>query len=143
MTCRVVPMASILQDLRHGVRVLLKTPGFTFLSLLTLALGIGANTAVFSVVNAVLLRPLPFENPQEIVAVWEQRAREGSTPGPISAPDFVDWRRLAKSFLSIALYNSGPYHPSPANHAEPVPRAPRAPRFPGPLRAPPPFLPRL
>ena len=122
-------MGSILQDVRHGVRVLLRTPGFTFLALLTLALGIGANTAVFSVVNAVLLRPLPFENPQDIVAVWEQRAREGSSPGPISAPDFVDWRRMAKSFSSIALYSSGPFNLTGANDAERIPGARVSPGF--------------
>ncbi len=103
-------MASILQDLRHGVRVLLKTPGFTFLALLTLALGIGANTAVFSVVNAVLLRPLAFENPQEIVSVFEQRPRENSFRGAISALDFVDWRRMSRSFSNIAIYDAGHYN---------------------------------
>lgn len=103
-------MGSILQDLRHGVRYLLKTPAFSFLALLTLALGIGANTAVFSVVNAVLLRPLPFEKPQEIVALWEQRPRENSFRGGISALDFVDWRRMSKSFSSIAMYDAGHYN---------------------------------
>src|ERR1700675_3273169 len=112
-TC--IAMVSILQDLRHGVRVLLKTPGFTFLALLTLALGIGANTAVFSVVNAVLLRPLPFENPQEIVSVFEQRPRENSFRGGISALDFVDWRRMSKSFSSIAMYAAGHYNLTTGN----------------------------
>src|ERR1700675_4778052 len=107
-TC--IAMDSILQDLRHGIRVLLKTPGFTLLALITLALGIGANSAVFSVVNAVLLRPLPFDNPQDIVAVWEQRPKENSFRGPISAPDFLDWRQLAKSFSSIALYDTGQFN---------------------------------
>src|SRR5271155_4860924 len=100
-------MGSIFQDVRLAVRVLLKTPGFTALALVTLALGIGANTAVFSVVNAVLLRPLPFENPQDIVAVLEQRPRENSFRGGVSALDFVDWRRMSKSFSRMALYDSG------------------------------------
>jgi putative ABC transport system permease protein len=107
-------IGSIFQDLRHGIRVLLKTPGFTSLALLTLALGIGANTAVFSVVNAVLLRPLPFENPERIVAVFEQRPRENSFRGGISAMDFVDWRRMAKSFSRMALYDSAQFNLTPS-----------------------------
>jgi putative ABC transport system permease protein len=122
-------MGSLLQDFRHGVRVLLKTPGFTALALLTLALGIGANTAVFSVVNAVLLRPLAFENPQNVVAVWEQRPHENSLRGPVSALDFVDWRRMAKSFSSIALYDSGPYNLTVGADAERLPGARVSPGF--------------
>jgi len=123
-------IGSIFQDLRHGVRVLLKTPGFTSLALLTLALGIGANTAVFSVVNAVLLRPLPFENPERIVAVFEQRPRENSFRGGISAMDFVDWRHMAKSFSRMALYDSGQFNLT-ASGAEPerVPGAQVSPGF--------------
>jgi|CZKS01.1.fsa_nt_gi putative ABC transport system permease protein len=113
----------------HAVRVLLKTPGFTSLALLTLALGIGANTAVFSVVNAVLLRPLPFEKPQEIVAVWEQRPRENSFRGGISALDFVDWRRMSKSFSNIALYDSGQYNLTGAGDPERIPGAAVSPGF--------------
>jgi predicted permease len=113
----------------YAVRVLLKTPGFTSLALLTLALGIGANTAVFSVVNAVLLRPLPFENPQEIVAVWEQRPRENSFRGGISALDFVDWRRMSKSFSNIALYDSGQYNLTGAGDPERIPGAAVSPGF--------------
>src|ERR1035438_10003417 len=122
-------MGSILQDLRHGVRVLLKTPGFTLLALLTLALSIGANTAVFSVVNAVLLRPLPFEKPQEIVAVWEQRPHENSFRGGISALDFVDWRRMSKSFSNIALYDSGQYNLTGAGDPERISGAAVSPGF--------------
>jgi putative ABC transport system permease protein len=122
-------MDSILQDLRHGVRVLLRTPGFTFLALLTLALGIGANTAVFSVVNAVLLRPLPFEKPQEIVTLWEGRPREGPGHGAISAMNFVDWRRMSKSFSSIAMYASGHYNLTGTGDAERVPGSQVSPGF--------------
>src|ERR1035438_7737106 len=111
-------MGSILQDLRPRGRGLLEKSGFTSLALLTLALGIGANTAVFSVVNTVLLRPLPFESPQEIVAVWEQRPRENSFRGGISALDFVDWRRMSKSFSNIALYDSGQYNLTGAGRSE-------------------------
>jgi putative ABC transport system permease protein len=115
--------------MRYAIRRLLKTPGFTSLALLTLALGIGANTAVFSVVNAVLLRPLPFEKPQEIVTVWEERQREGAGHGPISAADFVDWRRMAKSFSNIAVYSSGHYNLTGTGDAERVSGAQVSPGF--------------
>jgi putative ABC transport system permease protein len=94
-----------------------------------LALGIGANTAVFSVVNAVLLRPLPFEKPQEIVAVWEQRPRENSFRGGISALDFVDWRRMSQSFSDIALYDSGQFNLTGTGDPERIPGAQVSPGF--------------
>ena len=101
-------MASFLQDLAYAARVLRKSPGFTAIALLTLAIGIGANTAVFSVFHAVLLRPLPYPNAQDIVAIWEKRPREAdSMRVTVSAADFVDWRRTARSFSSMALYTTG------------------------------------
>lgn len=122
-------MVSAPQDLRHGVRVHLKTPGFTLLALVTLALGTRANTAVFSVVNAVLLRPLPFEKPQEIVAVREQRPCENSFRGAISALDFADWRRMSNSFSNIALCDSGKYNLTGAGDPERIPGAEASPGF--------------
>src|SRR5262245_43756812 len=90
------------QDLRFGVRMLLKHKGFTAIAVLTLALGIGANTAIFSVVNAVLLRGLPYREPDRLVMVSYVRAREGAS---FARPaEFLDWRDQAKSFEQIAAY---------------------------------------
>jgi len=95
---------SLLQDLHYGARMLRKNPAFTAIALLTLALGIGANTAIFSVVNAVLLRPLPYANPQQLIAIKESSQRVGvhST----SYPDFLDWRTQSKTISQMALLNN-------------------------------------
>src|SRR5215470_10972317 len=81
-------MQTLLQDLRYGARMLLRKPGFTLIAVITLALGIGANTAIFSVVNAVLLRPLPFKDPDRVMMVWERRANSGEANIPISGHEF-------------------------------------------------------
>ncbi len=97
-------MDTLLQDVRYGVRMLLKTPGFTAVAVLTLALGIGANTAIFSVVNGVLLRPLPYPDPARLLQVWETHRFEGGK-GSISPVNFRDWRRETRTLEEMALYS--------------------------------------
>ena len=90
------------QDLKYGVRMLLKNPGYTLIAILTLALGIGANTAIFSVVNAVLLRPLPYRDPDRIVTIGNYRANQNFVR--VNGADFLDWREQAKVFEYIAAF---------------------------------------
>ena len=97
-------MNSILQDLKYSIRTLAKSPGFTAVAILTLALGIGANTAIFSVVNAVLLRPLPFKNPAQLVLMRETYKQVGNVS--VSYPDFLDWRQQSRSFAAMAVINN-------------------------------------
>jgi len=94
------------QDLRFGMRMLLKNPGFTLIAIITLALGIGANTAIFSVVNGVLLSPLPYHEPERLVMVWAeqpiQQAQLGVTDYSVTNADFVDWRNQNQVFEQMA-----------------------------------------
>jgi putative ABC transport system permease protein len=97
-------MNSLLQDLRYGARMLLKNPGFTLIAVLTLVLGIGANTAIFSIVNAVLLRALPYPQAERIVVLWGKNGllKLSQTEFPTSYPDFTDWRERSQSFTHLA-----------------------------------------
>jgi putative ABC transport system permease protein len=95
------------QDFRYGVRMLLKRKGFTAVATLTLALGIGANTAVFSVINAVLIRSLPFADADQLVMIWETQP---DIRGPVGTyPDFLDWRAGAQSFQGMAAFSNKRY----------------------------------
>jgi putative ABC transport system permease protein len=99
-------METLLKDIRYGARTLLKNRGFTAIAVLALALGIGANTAIFTVVNAVLLRPLPFEKPEQLVMVWEKRMQLGRERNPVSPPDFTDWRAQNQVFEDMAAFSN-------------------------------------
>src|SRR5437868_10664132 len=96
-------MESLLHDFRYGLRMLLKSPGFTAIAVITLALGIGANTAVFSIVNAWLLRPLPFKDPGQLVSIWRTRAEAPSDPAYFNLyHDYLVMAEHNQSFQSLA-----------------------------------------
>ena len=90
------------QDVRYALRMLAKNPAFTAIAVIALALGIGANTAIFSVVNAVLLRPLPFKHPEQLVMLWENAAHLGFPKDTPSPANFLDWQKQAQSFTAMA-----------------------------------------
>jgi putative ABC transport system permease protein len=98
---------AMIQDLRFGLRMLLKQPGFTLIAVLTLALGIGANTAIFSIVNALLLRPLPFYESERLVLLSE-KSQEGERLD-VAYPNFADWRERAQSFVGMAAEYTGSF----------------------------------
>src|SRR5215210_6243293 len=95
-------MGTLLQDLRYSLRMLLKRPGLTVVAVVTLALGIGANTAIFSVVNAGLLRPLPLRNPEQLVWIWSTRTDRDKAF--FSIPNFTDTREQNRTLEEIAAY---------------------------------------
>jgi predicted permease len=101
---RALYMDEFRQDLRYGFRQLWKRPGFSIIALAMLALGIGANTAIFSVVQTVLLRPLPFPQPQELLQLWESRVEQGWTRASFSPANFWDVRDMNRSFLDVGAY---------------------------------------
>jgi putative ABC transport system permease protein len=92
------------QDLRYGARMLLKQPGFTLIAVLTLALGIGANTAIFSVVNAALLCPLPYADDERLVMIWGKFPGAGIKRASVSVPEFIDYRDQTHSFAQVGIY---------------------------------------
>jgi putative ABC transport system permease protein len=95
-------MGMLIQDLRYGVRTLRRNPGFTVVAVLSLALGIGANTAIFSLTNAVLLRPLPFADPERLVMLWEDAADRGFPRNDVSPADYVDFKAQNRTMEDLA-----------------------------------------
>jgi putative ABC transport system permease protein len=97
-------MQTLWQDLRYGVGISLKNPGFTLIAVMTLALGIGANTAIFTVINGVLLRPLPYDEPDQLVMLWESDPRRNIEQQRVAPPNLVEWREQSRSFEDIAYW---------------------------------------
>ncbi len=116
-------MSAFLLDLRYAIRILLKNPGFTSVAVVTLALGIGANTALFSVIDAVLLRPLPFREPQRLVAIPAVDAKNPDGQGQVSYPAFLDWRSQSHSFEGMSVWNTTSFTYTGGDQPESVPGA--------------------
>src|SRR5580693_2437795 len=106
----------LMQDLRYGVRMLRKSPGFTAVAILTLALGIGANTALFSVVNGVLRKPLPYPHPEQ--RVWLAESKPTFASGSNSFPNFRDWRKDNRTFTAMGVYRSFSFNLTGLGEAE-------------------------
>lgn len=125
-------MTKLIQDFRYGLRVLRKSPGFAVVAILVLALGIGANTAIFSVVNTVLLRPLPFEDPARIVHVWHvppPKSFPGMTRFSVSTANYIDWRQQNDVFEDMAIYTGSSMNLTGGDKAESLLAATVAPNF--------------
>src|SRR6187401_1741933 len=95
----------MIREFRLALRNLIKTPGFTLVAVITVALAIAANTAVFSLVNALLIRPLPFKAPQDLVLLFEKFSGQGLDQIPVSAPEYLDWEKQTRSYERIAAFN--------------------------------------
>ena len=108
-----------MNNLRFALRMLLKSPGFTAVAVLTLALGIGANTTMFTAVNAILLRPLPYPQPDRLVEILEAARQE--SPSVVAYPDFLDWQQQTKGFADMAAYQLATFNLTGADEPERVP----------------------
>ena len=96
-------LETLLQDTRLAARSLIKRPGFAFLAILTLALGIGVNTALFTVIHGVLFRPLPFPHPEQLVSIWEREVGEGKGDNVVAGGQFADWQQQSTSFAQMSV----------------------------------------
>src|SRR6516225_2939112 len=96
------PLETLWQDLRYGIRGLRESPGFSLTVMVMLALGIGANTTIFSVARAVMMKPLPYNDPDRLVRVWESNPARALPEFPVSAPNFKDWQTQQSAFDQLA-----------------------------------------
>src|SRR5206468_10728933 len=106
-------MLNVVSDLRHGLRIVLRNPGFAATAVLLLALGIGANTAIFSVVNPVLLRPLPYQDSSRIMQIWHvppAKSFPGLTLFSVSPANYLDWQNQNHSFEEMAAYGGARFN---------------------------------
>src|SRR5260370_24724112 len=110
-------MSQLWHNVRFSLRMLAKNPGFTAVAVLTLALGIGANTAIFTVVYAALLSPLPYANPDELVLLW---SKINGHRNPVSAGDYLDWKRENRVFQDVVAWSGGTFSLSVSGHPEAV-----------------------
>src|SRR3982750_118375 len=99
-------MGTLWQDLRYGVRMLLKKPGFTVVAVVALSLGVGATSAVFSIVNAVLLHPMAIEEPERVVMLWENNLARNHAEVEVSYPNYLDWREQNRVFEEVSALPS-------------------------------------
>ncbi|MBA2501781.1 MAG: ABC transporter permease, partial [Pyrinomonadaceae bacterium] len=113
-------MSTLWQDVRYGARMLFKAPGFTLVAVLSLALGISVNTTIFSMVNALILRPLPYEDAQRLVVVQQTQLKQGIRGGVVSLGDFVDWRNENSAFERLAAYYERSFNLAGENEPERV-----------------------
>ena len=122
-------MNSFFRDLRYSARTLIKSPGFTAVAVLALTLGIGANTAIFSVVNSVLLRPLPYSDPERLMQLWESNTSKGRSEIPASYPNFADWRDQNHVFEQVVAYSDWTFNLTGSGEPERIRSAIVSPAF--------------
>ncbi|HEU5409449.1 MAG TPA: ABC transporter permease, partial [Candidatus Acidoferrales bacterium] len=113
-------MTSAFQDIRYALRTLAKSPGFAAIAILTLALGIGANTAIFSVVDTVLLKPLHYKSPDRLAMVWESLPRANVSHNVVSPPNFLDWQQENRCFSDMAVFLDQPSNLTGAGQPEQI-----------------------
>src|SRR4030095_6835003 len=111
-------MDALIKDIRYGMRSLFRRPASTTLAVLALALGIGANTAIFSVVNSVLLRPLPFAEPEHVVSVWERGVRAGVDRNELAPANFIDLRDQNEVFSGLGAFSEKSFNLSGSREPE-------------------------